>query len=75
MPQGIPALASPPCEVNHSHPPATLAVSAFPPRSDKLITLRVCRLCARYVVKAMSRNKYIGVTVTAPEQLTVTSLN
>jgi hypothetical protein len=75
MPQGIPALVSPPCEVDHSHEPATLAVSAFPPRSDRPITLRVCRFCVRYVVKAMTHNKYIGVTVTAPEQLTATSPN
>jgi hypothetical protein len=61
---------SPPCELDNPfrpHEPGKLLVTAFPPQSDTPIYVRVCRHCLYSVTKVMRKDKYQGITVTAPE--------
>jgi hypothetical protein len=64
---GSTALQAPPCEVDPAHEPGRLAVSAFPPNRDQPVTIRVCRECVWQLTQAMRRQRYVGITVTAPE--------
>jgi len=71
--QGSPALLAPSCEVDPSHEPGRLAVSAFPPNRDRPVTIRVCRHCVYQLTQEMRHTRYVGITVTAPESVLLTT--